>query len=285
MANMINTHWFDRFIELLKDCGVDDGLIESVREFIFSDENLIGCKMGWEFNCFNKTKTADQLIDDFYSYLGGKRKEEGSEFTDFIKSSLRQIKIDFQKHKQENHSAKTNFLNLFMRQLLIRYPQDVEFKNDGSTVKKLNPNSSDGAIYALLGGVAVGHIHFCEERANIPTIQFTDFRTLAGLERLGLGTSIFIEFCKQIEQFKPKHSVVAWNVVAGKDGSKTYSKWGAYPIMASAVHDYWTFDPAPVNEYSGGMIYYFSPTIIHNFAKRKNCKYGKQTTATNIKGC
>ena len=117
--------------------------------------------------------------------------------------------------------------------------------------------------------------------SNIPTIAFTEFRTIPGLERLGLGTYIFSSFCKEVNQNKPNYSVIALNVAKDKDGSKTYSAWGAVPVNNtwSDENGRTILDPMTDEEYknhNGPFIYYFSPSVVEGLSQIETEKYSKK---------
>ena len=98
---------------------------------------------------------------------------------------------------------------------------------------------------------------------------------------MGLGSYMFLEFCRQIDEFKPGYAAMAWSVKKGRDGSKAYSAWGGYPIDATFVNetDYWDLDTKgltqeQIDAYEGQMLYYFPPEQVKKLASLPNNRYG-----------
>lgn len=280
---LINTYWFDRFFELLSQAGIDDASIIQTMDFAFSDKMLSAYRMGGYYNVFNRNSQTKTLIDNFFKYLKNMENEIGTEeFKKFLLSSLKQIKLDYTKYLEEQHSAPTNFFNLFMRRLVIKNPQDVEIKQMGAKIENLT-EENEGRIDILVGGVSIGHLEYDKMKSRIPLLSFFEFRTLPGLERLGLGTYMFSQFCREVAKQHPNTAILATNVAKDKDGSKTYSSWGAYPIITTLSSvDEKIIDLVPIskqeyNSNKGPFIYYFSPDIVKICAE-KPVKYPKPDT-------
>ena len=284
---LINTYWFDNFFGLLARIGIDDNYIIQAIDFAFNDKMLSAYRMGGYYNVFNRNSQTKALIDNFFKYLKDMEKEIGKEeFKQFLLTSLEQIKADYTQYLEEKHSAPTNFFNLFMKRLLVKNPQDVEIRQMGAKIENLN-EENEGRIDILIGGVSVGHLEYDKMKSKIPLLSFFEFRTLPGLERLGLGTYMFSEFCEEVVKIYPDASILATNVAKDKDGSKTYSHWGAYPIITTLssvdekIMDIVPLSKEEYNSRKGPFIYYFSPDIVKKCAE-KSVKYSRSSTPLSI---
>lgn len=283
----INTSWFDRFFDMLDKVEIDEQTIIETMDFAFSDEMVRGYRMGGYYNIFNKNQKTKSIIENFFKYLSDMAENLGKEkFKEFLKNSLKQIKVDYAEYLKGKHSAPTNFFNLFMRNLVIANPQDVEMKHMGAKIENLS-NENEGRIDVLLGGVSIGHLEYDQMESNTPLLSFFEFRTLPGLERLGLGTYMFSEFCREVVEKRPDYAVLACNVAKDKDGSKTYSAWGAYPVNTTFSNmDERIVDTIPITqeEYKnrpGPFIYYFSPSVVKKCAENQ-VRYPRPDTALTI---
>ena len=116
---------------------------------------------------------------------------------------------------------------------MLEHPEDVVFEYGGTPIEKMSADEYSSSILLKIAGMQIGDIVFEETNGNLPIVQFNDFRTINGLEKMGLGSHLFIEFCKQMVKYKQGYSVMAWNVMKGHDGEKVYSKW--VPILWSVI--------------------------------------------------
>ena len=150
-----------------------------------------------------------------------------------MEDTIDQIEVDYKQY-EESHKGiphgKTNFLFLFLRNLAQAQKQDVGIESRGTAIDKINSATTGAEIKATIGGAELGHLRFEEVSANVPHLQFTEFRTLPGLEKMGLGSYIFYDFCQRINEKRPGYGLIAWSVKKGRDGSHAYSAWGGYPI-------------------------------------------------------
>lgn len=276
-----NMSFFDGFLEMLEKYGLDQETINLAIQLIIDErgEYSLG---GSQRNLLSNNKYGKNCVENFFSYLYQMGDKLGPEdMKNFLTTSIHNISQNMDAYEGMNRSKPTNFINLFLREIVISFPQDVKLEIWGTPMKDISPDSLAGNIEATIGGVSLGHLHFEEAVSNIKNIQFTDFRTLPGLERLGLGSYMFSEFCRQLETDKPGYTATAYNVMRGKDGEKTYSKWGAYPTNSYMVENYdFYFDEKPLTpeEYEAwgdhSMLYYFNQETIHNLAERESPTYG-----------
>ena len=276
-CKMINTEWFERLFDFFKQFDVDENLILSVMDFAFCEEMVSLYRPGDMKYILSKSGKSQTFRDEFFEYLNDMAEKVGhDEFKIFLEKTIKDIQQDYKKYQDEGHKAKTNFVNLFMRRLVIQNPQDVQIKLSGTAVEDINENTA-GVLSVFLAGVEIAHIAYEGESYNMPVITFTDFRTLPGLERLGLGTFLFSTFCKEVSEKRPGCSVMAFNVAKGRDGDKVYSSWGAYPIVIKfKTEKDIEIRPMTEEEYIGnGHMFYFSPEIVEKCAKKRVEKYSK----------
>lgn len=277
---LINPDWFERFFNMLEQVGIDEELILKTMDMAFCEEFLSKYIPGGKRNIFNFGETSQEACDEFFKYMNDMAKKIGPEqFKDFLENSIIEIQKDYKQYLEEGHSAKTNFVNLFIRRLVIENPKDVKLEITGAKVEDINEENS-GRIAVSIAGIEIGHLLYEGEKYNIPTITFTDFRTIPGLERLGLGSFMFTTFCRDISEKRPECSVMAFNVAKDKDGEKTYSSWGAYPIvitMKDEIGKEIEIRPMTEKEHVGnGHIFYFSPETIKKCAQKEIKKYLQQ---------
>lgn len=208
----INPAWFERFFSMLEQVGIDEGLILNTMNMDFSEE-FSSKYLASGKNIFNNCEASQKTRDEFFKYMSDMAKKIGPEkFKEFLENSLIEIQKDYKQYLEEGHYAKTNFVNLFMRRLVIENPQDVKIETTGTKIEDVNENNS-GRIAVSIAGIEIGHLLYEGEKYNIPTITFTDFRTIPGLERLGLGSFMFTYFCREISQKRPECSIMAFNVI------------------------------------------------------------------------
>jgi hypothetical protein len=247
---------------------------------------------GSKKNVFNNTKESDMAIREFFDYMQHMLNAKGMDYMKtFLENSIDNIYEDKKIHEAEGHTKKTYFFNLFLRQLIKENPSSVRLESLGTHMKDVSTGTLPGNIEAIIAGVSLGHLHFEEDKANIPHIQFTEFRTLPGLERLGLGSYMFQEFCREICAYKPGYAAMAWSVKKGKDGEKAYSRWGAYPIDATYSEDKgWGLNTTPLSQeeydtWDGQMICYFTPEMVRKNASISSSKYtGYMTDSQCVMG-
>lgn len=276
---LINLDWFERFFNMLEQVGIDEELILKTMDMVFCEEFLSKYLASGK-NIFNNCEASQETRDEFFKYMSDMAKKVGTEkFKGFLENSLVEIQKDYKQYLEEGHSAKTNFVNLFIRRLVIENPKDVKLEITGAKVEDINEGNS-GRIAVSIAGIEIGHLLYEGEKYNIPTITFTDFRTIPGLERLGLGSFMFTTFCRDICEKRPECSVMAFNVAKDKDGEKTYLSWGAYPIvitMKDEIGKEIEIRPMTEKEHVGnGHIFYFSPETIKKCAQKEIKKYSQQ---------
>lgn len=204
-------------------------------------------------------------------------------FKAFLEKTLLQIADEYEEYKKNGYAKRTSLKNLFLKHLVLEHPEDVVFEYGGTPIEKMSADEYSSSILLKIAGMQIGDIVFEETNGNLPIVQFNDFRTINGLEKMGLGSHLFIEFCKQMVKYKQGYSVMAWNVMKGHDGEKVYSKWGAYPVECYFDKDFWEINTTPLtdeqtDEFYGnhGRIYYFSPERIEEISKWPNYRYGEQ---------
>ena len=194
--SFINATWFEKFFTMLEQTGVDNDTIIDAMDFAFSDEIFSGYKISGYKNPLSMGIRGQIANEEFFKYMSEMSDKLGQDkFKTFLETSLTEIQQDFKTYKEGNHSAKTNFINLFMKRLVIENPQDVKIETSDTKIKDVLQEDGSGRIATTIAGIEVGHISYDREDIAMPTISFTDFRTLPGLERLGLGTYMFTKFC------------------------------------------------------------------------------------------
>lgn len=276
----INTDWFERFFNMLEQVGIDEELILRAADFAFNEENFSKYAPEGNKHVLSNNRYGIIVRDEFFKYMSDMAKKLGKDgFREFLESSIVEMEKDYNQHKQEQHSKKTTFINLFMRRLIIKNPQDVKLEFSGTKVEDIAHDSGYGSIDAVIAGVSIGHLHYEREETSNPIIAFTEFRTLPGLERLSLGTYIFTEFCKQVSENEQEYAVIATNVAKGKDGSKAYSAWGGYPVNVSYTAEKGVevaTEPMTDEEYQQtncSLVYYFSPKTVKNCSQKVVKRY------------
>lgn len=274
----ITFDWFRRFFDMLEKSGVKEEIILKTMDYSLSADGLerITAKGNSE-GLFNN-KQSKEAIDKFFDYMGNMAQSYGKDkFKDFLENTLLQIADEYEEYKKHGHAKRTSLKNLFLKHLVLEHPEDVAFEYSGTPIEKMSAEEDTSLIFLKIAGMEIGDIKFEEVNGNPPIIQFIDFRTLNGLEKMGLGSHLFVEFCKQMTEHKKGYSVIAWNVMKGHDGEKVYSKWGAYPVKAYIDNDFLEVDTSPLtdeetDEFYGehGRIYYFSPEKIEEISKQSN---------------
>lgn len=284
MEKGIMFDWFKRFFEMLESAGVSDEIIIKAMDYSLSADGLerITAKGNSE-GLFRNTQSK-VVIENFFEYMNNMAQNYGKDkFKVFLEKTLLQIADEYEEYKKNGYAKRTSLKNLFLKHLVLEHPEDVVFEYGGTPIEKMSAEEYQSSILLKIAGMQIGDIVFEEVNGNLPIVQFTDFRTINGLEKMGLGSHLFIEFCKQMVKYKQGYSVMAWNVMKGHDGEKVYSKWGAYPVECYADNDFWEIDTTPLtdeqtDEFYGnhGRIYYFPPERIEEMSKRPNYRYGEQ---------
>lgn len=284
-------YWYRKFFSMLNKIDIDKNLIiETLNYFTTPEElNNISTKSNMFAFCSAFNKNFYKNIDEFFSYLEDLSVKMGkANFKEFIENSLKQIMSFSEECKNMERPKRPTLTNLFLKCIVLKYPQDVQFSYQKLPVKDLTASSDEGIIKLNIASMEIASISFFEQQGNQPSIWFNDFRTAEGMEQMGLGTHLFKQFCKQIVKDKKGYSVCAWNVVNGHDGDKAYSKWGAYPICISidnenVIYDISKKSDEEINKIYGdnSKIFYFTPEVIENFANNPNVKYGNQLKELN----
>lgn len=285
-----NTEFLYRFFGMLEKIGIDQETIDRTIDFALSDDMLERYKLrpmgsSDKKSLFQKHQQKAGLIDEFFSKLTSQAQEMGvEEYKKFIEGILSKIPEDFEKSEQNFHISrvKTNFANLFIRNLILQNPQDIKIeyeKGFGFGQKRMQ---------LTFGGVEIGFITFEEHEgcyylldgdnyASLPpSIDFSEFRIMPGLERLGVGTYLFREFCKEVTSKYPNYSVMANTVHFEGDGRGVYYNWGAKAFIDGKFLEESEFDENVVT-----VGYYFTPEIIEDFAKKDLPRYD-QKKETNL---
>lgn len=270
---VMHKEWFYQFFDMLKKCEVDNSFIEKALELILSENNRYSGSIG-TINIFINNNKAKSNIDNFFDYLDKMFQKMGyNKFKEFLEKTIMNIERDFENHKSVNHAMKTNFFNLFLRELILENPQDVN-------IEFLELQDA-GRLDVKLDKISLGHIEYEETLANRKLIMFSDMRTLPGLERMGLGSYMFYMLCSKIANEKPGYALMAWGVMKGRDGEKAYSKWGGYPTFPEYGDNGWEFvehklTQEEYNEAPKIIAYYFPENIIEENSKKTNKIYGLQ---------
>jgi len=242
-VNEFKYEWCGRFIAMLEQAGVDEETISLAKKLMMDERNEFShTKMSKSpFNQFNVKKSRESA-EDFFNYLERLANEKGRDYIKtFLTETVQHIAIMFDEYEKLGKSEKTNFLNLFLKQLIKERPQDIKVETFGCPMKDISEKTGDGTIEIVIAGVSIGHICFGDYVIGAKTIDIIDFRTLPGMERLGLGGFLFNKFCRQLKDERPGYVATAVNVMEGRDGEKAYEKWGAKQLSASdggEVKDY-----------------------------------------------
>ncbi len=286
----ISTEWIERFFNMLIKTEVDEQTLNNAIELAFSEEMMKSYDTSFspKKDGLAKNTKAHEVNDEFFKYMGKIGQEMGLEnFREFLQDSINNMQKDYEKYKSEKHGQKTDFVKLFIRQLITKNPENLKMEASETALKDIEPESNYGMLDAVFAGFSVGHIKFEETKSNVPFLMFTDFRTLPGLERMGLGTTIFSSFCKEVKENKPKHGLVAVNVKKGRDGEKAYSAWGAYPIRVSfceneEIQTQIETKPMSEKEYqaTNSLCYYFPPQLVSKFSNKAIKQKNNEETLT-----
>lgn len=272
----VNKTWFYRFFKMLEECNVDEALIDKAISLALDQDNRYGVVVNSDNVFYNNSKTT-KGIDNFFAYMEDVALNKGIEgFKQLLEDIIVRVENNFLELKKENKEIKTNFFYLVMRELLIANPRDAQTNWSMQSGEKYG-----GRLDFMLGGISLAYLLFAEEPANIDLIVYDDFRTLPGLERLGIGSHVFHEFCKRIIKEKPNYSVMACGVEKGKDGEKAYSSWGGYPVRPKSKDRCWMIEDRPLTEeeYKNApsfIHFYFPCEVIMDNAKKSSKKYGLQ---------
>lgn len=257
----VNLKWLDYFFEMLYQSGVKDELIEEILE-IACDKDLNTFENRGIHDpkyVFNKNKLGEKSLKDNLNYLLEiKSKMNYLEFKDYLERILENIKKSYDKYyTEEQHTKKTNIFELFTKELILKNPQDV----------KIDKKEEKCGIFRLeFAGVNIGHIIFDVGDLNGENrVIFPEFRVNPGLERIGLGSYLFSDFCRYVKDMYPNLPVVATMVKYGGDGEKAYKAFGGEGIKC--------------NDEFG--IYYFDPTVVEQLSKKESKRYGKTRNIPN----
>ena len=280
----ISYQWFERFFAMLEMSGVNEEVIIKTMDYALSADGLERITAKGNSEGFEKLPKSKQATDKFFEYMTNMARTYGQEkFKNFLENSLLQIANEYEEYKQNGFSRRTFLKNLFLKHLVMEHPEDVAFEYTGTPLDKMSAEEDLSIILLKIAGMEISVIKFQEANGNPPAIHFIDFHTLNGLEKMGLGSHLFIEFCKQMTEYKHGYPIIAWNVMKGHDGEKVYSKWGAFPIRVGYENDFWDYDTTPLtpeetDEFYGehGRLFYFATETIEKIAKQPNTRYGKQ---------
>lgn len=281
LSSGTNKDWFIRFFKMLEDCGVDENIIDLALNLLTRPENDFRRTKEGERDPLRISAIAQGAQESFFNFMENMAKENGVEYLkNFLENAIIQMGMDFDRYVNEDHLRNTNFYNLFMRQLVKAFPEEVRIEDVGKkSMKTTSSRIHGGEIQISFAGIYLGHIQYDEESSNIPHMQFTDFRTLPGLEGMGLGTLLISEFCRQIVEYKPGYAMLAFNVKKGKDGDKTYSHWGGYPITISCDDsDTWIIDDTPwtrekYEANTRNMMFFFPESAVKALAEKRSTRY------------
>lgn len=226
----LNKEWFYSFFAMLENAQVSQDTICKALALVAYEKNVYA-GINYQDDCLFRTGAkAKKCIDNFFAYCLKLKQEKGDDwFKGFLTRAIDNIEKNFQMRATEPNSTKTNVFNLFMRELVIENPNEVKIKN---------VDSGDETRMDLdFAGISIGHLIYNEISANVRAAEITDFRTIPGLERMGLGKYIFCEFCRDVLAKGSDYSAMAWCVMKGLDGEKAYSSWGGYPIFPVVGED------------------------------------------------
>ena len=282
MGGLIEKQFFVEFMDMLNKYGVSEEIKELAIKLINDDRNKYSPGGMNLPNCLTAKLRGDSIRANFFGYIDDLAKKHGDTFVrDFVTSALKDVSINFDIYENMSRDTKTNFVNLFLREMVEAFPEDVKIvMGAGKPLKDWTNYGNYGNLEVRIAGVSLGHLYFDAGKTNVPNIQFTDFRTLPGLEGLGLGSYMFSELCRQVVEYNPECTILACNVKKGYDGEAVYSKWGAYPTNSYKVEGYdFYFDEKPLTqeEYdamNGSLIYYFNVDAVHHMAEYRSDKYG-----------
>lgn len=265
--------FFRRFTLMLKKCNVSDAYIEKAIQLISLKDNKFGeVGMGRSKKCISLKENTTI----FFDYLENMAKQMGVEkFKKFLEASIDNIEQSFiYRQEREKDStpntktSKTNFINLFLREIIIQNPQDVKLE--------LIINPGETKFELTIGGVYIARMEF-EVFDHMKDVQFTDFRVIPGLEGLSLGSCIFYEFCNMVKENYPDYTASAFNVYFGRDAAKIYSHWGAFPVIEIADKGekiaYKPITQEEAEKIGKELTYLFPKEVVREHAQRQSKKY------------
>ena len=261
---------------MLEDCGVEKSHIDQAISLMLDKENKYGGVVGTD-NLFFNTNKANIGIENFFTYMAElSSRYNNAEFKKFLEEIILSVDKNFCDLKTKSKGINTSYFYLLMRELYLRNPQDASIRcrmNEGTWYA--------GRLDYLLGGISLAQLQFAEEKSNIPTIVFDDFRTLPGLERLGIGSQMFVALSKKIVEEKPSYSIMACGVLKGKDGEMAYRSWGAYPIYPKSKDRCWEIVERPLTEQEylkapNFINFYFTKDVV-----KRNASFLSKTTKGN----
>ena len=275
-----NKKWFNRFIVMLEECGVERSVINKAVKLIMDDDNKYAPTMG-NWGVFLNNPTIDRKIENFFTYMEQLALDKGTdEFRAMLERVIFGVEKNFLDLKESNEKITTNFFNLVMRQLLLENPQDAILIDTND-----KEQAYGGRLDLVLGGVSVGHVSFGEESSDQQLVVFDDFRTLPGLEKMGIGSHLFRGLCKKVMEEKPGYSIAAWGVMKGRDGEKAYIAWGGLPV--ASISDIAEGRILTSEEYDNAprsLIYYFTNDIVRENAIKENNRYGTKKSKHDYMG-
>ena len=275
-----NKNWFNRFVVMIEECGVESSIIDRAVTLMMDADNRYLPIMGNMGVFLNNPKT-DRKIENFFTYMEQLALEKGvDEFRAMLERVIGGVEKNFTDLKESKEKITTNFFNLVMRELLLENPQDAMLINTN-----YKETVYGGRIDLVLGGVSVGHISFDEEYPDQQLIIFDDFRTLPGLERMGIGSQLFRGLCKKVMEEKPGHSIVAFGVMKGRDGEKAYTAWGGVPVVAiSDISEGHILTSEEYDNAPRSIWFYFNNDVVRENAAKENNRYGTKNLKSDYMG-
>lgn len=273
--NASNKEWFYRFFEMLEKCDVDQETIDKALNLILKEGILYYKSTMGIGSVFTNSIDSKRDIESFFLYCENLIQEKGKEeFKSFFQRIIDNVCIVFdEKFKDKEKRKRVNIYYLIMREFVLNNPEKVKMVSTG-TIK-------DGSISIYFEGIAIGHITYEEIKANMKVIEFDDFRTMPGLEKIGLGTYLFTEFCKKVAEDADDYAVIAWGVMKGRDGEKAYSAWGGFPVCPQVDGEVTQITEKPLTEeeYAAAptsIHYLFTRDVVVENSKRESKRYGIQ---------
>lgn len=165
---------------------------------------------------------------EFFEYLEQLKKVKGSEYMkQFFEKTILKIEQEFNNinsNELPNSNNKYTFFHFFVKELILDNPDDLKLIYDTESVTM----TDEGSVIAVIGGVNVGHLDYEKNGQNC--IKGIDFRTLPGLEGMGIGSFIFYDLCHRLKKEGGDFSFIAFCVKVDGNAARIYEKWGAYPF-------------------------------------------------------
>ena len=266
------------FLAFLEEAGVDAETIKTITPYILSKKGMdADFRGGLDLD---RKPTEPNPNDTLIDFLRKQKQELGDKkFCEELIKMLISAKKDCDRYEQNPDPAdskRTCFKNAFIKQLVVAHKDLVEIAESGVAIKDLSINSLDYVAKLKFAGVSIARITIETDEQNQQILCGHDFRTLPGLENIGIGGYLFAHACEEIKENRPESGLLAWNVSFKGRGHTAYAAWGAHYVASDT-------DLTPITEEdskriameikTGFHLMFFSPEVVKKVAERPK-KYG-----------